>query len=139
MTIHGRRREGASNERRATYAVGFGRPPREHQFKKGEPSRNPRGRPKGSGKSSPSAKDILMEPVTIVMNGRKQRLPFPHAWLQSIKQGALNFEPKASQILFQICKQLGIFDPKEVDRIIHMTMNLPKPHPPSKIGADDED
>jgi hypothetical protein len=27
------------------YAVGYGRPPREHQFKRGDPSPNPKGRP----------------------------------------------------------------------------------------------
>jgi hypothetical protein len=122
-------RRGRERRAKGDYAVGYGRPPREHQFRKGEPSRNPRGRPKGSGKSSPSARDILMEPITTIVNGRKQKLPFPHAWLQLIKQGALSFEPKASQILFQICKQLGIFDPKEVDRVFKITTSLPPLRP----------
>jgi hypothetical protein len=32
------------------YEIGYGRPPHEHQFKKGEPSRNPKGRSPGGSK-----------------------------------------------------------------------------------------
>lgn len=34
------------------YSVGKGKPPKEHQFKKGQPSPNPRGRPRGSTRES---------------------------------------------------------------------------------------
>ena len=51
------------------YQVGYGKPPRNAGFKKGQ-SRNPRGRPPGSKNLTTLLNDALNEPVTITENGR---------------------------------------------------------------------
>lgn len=43
---------GASRKLAANYEVGYGKPPKDHQFKAGQPSANPRGRKR---KLSPEA------------------------------------------------------------------------------------
>ena len=58
------------------YAVGYKRPPRKHQFKTGQPSANPKGRPRGSGKQTVNLHKILMEPVSIT---KRTRDPFTSA------------------------------------------------------------
>ena len=55
------------------YEVGYGRPPRAHRFKKGEPSRNPKGRPRGTNRPAPDLVAALWQPVTIRMQGRSAR------------------------------------------------------------------
>src|SRR3984893_6198924 len=63
-----RRSGGATRGHPGDYEVGYGRPPREHQFKKGEPSRNPKGRPRGA-RPAPDFVAALLQPVTIRMQG----------------------------------------------------------------------
>jgi hypothetical protein len=58
------------------YRVGYGRPPQEHQFKTGARSRNPNGRPPKSVPPNVDAAEILNEPVTIKIDGRRRRVPF---------------------------------------------------------------
>src|SRR3984893_15584126 len=55
-----RRSGGATRGPPGDYEVGYGRPPREHQFRKGEPSRNPKGRPRGA-KPAPDLVAALLQ------------------------------------------------------------------------------
>src|ERR1700731_1006058 len=64
------------------YEVGYGRPPRAHRFKKGEPSRNPKGRPRGSNRPAPDLVAALWQPVTIRMQGKERKVPYPEAMIQ---------------------------------------------------------
>ena len=54
-----------------TYLVGFGRPPRRTQFKKGK-SGNPRGRPKGALNLATVLARTLREKVVINENGKRK-------------------------------------------------------------------
>lgn len=50
--------------------VGYGKPPKQHQFKPGRPSGNPRGRPKG--RKSKGVLEKLDEKVVVdTKNGRR--------------------------------------------------------------------
>ena len=53
--------------------VGYGRPPVEHQFKKGQ-SGNPNGRPKGSKNFSTDLKAVLAMPVVYEQDGTRKRI-----------------------------------------------------------------
>jgi hypothetical protein len=110
-----------------TYEVGYGRPPRQHQFKKGEPSRNPKGRRPGSRNRAPRLIDILMEPVTIKLHGHERKVPYPAAFLEVMKARALKADPKAIQIVFALFKELGLLKPEALPEKFAFTLKFADP------------
>lgn len=83
------------------HGVGYGRPPVEHQFRKGEPSRNPHGR---RGKlrriTSPDApRDFLEGQVTVNVNGRPVAMTRDEALDHSLFQAALRGNVQATRRL----------------------------------------
>ena len=56
-----------------SYTVGYGRPPRRTQFKKGH-SGNPKGRPRHSKNVATLARDALFAKVELNENGRRRRV-----------------------------------------------------------------
>ena len=85
------------------YRVGKGKPPREHQWKKGCPSPNRRGRPKG--RKRPTSLDKLLDtPVAVgVKNGRQIMKPLREAMdhrlvEQAVKDGNL----RAIKLIYDI-------------------------------------
>jgi hypothetical protein len=56
-----------------TYKVGFGKPPKAGQFKKGK-SGNPRGRPRGSCNLATDLNAELSEQITVREDGRSKRV-----------------------------------------------------------------
>ena len=55
------------------YRVGYGKPPKATQFKRGR-SGNPKGRPKGSRKLASDLADELEEKITVREEGRSRRI-----------------------------------------------------------------
>lgn len=58
-------------------AVGYCRPPKQHRFRAGEPTRNPhgrRGKPKQQGKAETTVPDFLDGMVTITIDGKPTRV-----------------------------------------------------------------
>jgi len=74
------------------YEVGYGKPPRDTQFKKGH-SGNPRGRPSGSKNLATLVTEALNEPVIIAENGERRKISKRQAIIttarQPISQGRL--------------------------------------------------
>src|SRR5271167_397433 len=102
------------------YAVGYGRPPREHQFKKGDPSPNPKGRPRGAKRRAPDIFKVLMEPVTVTINGRERSMPFPEAAIQVLKQKALKGDVKATKMLMDLIKTMDLLQPGAQDGPVNL-------------------
>jgi Family of unknown function (DUF5681) len=108
-----RRSGGATRGHPGDYEVGYGRPPREHQFRKGEPSRNPKGRPRGA-RPAPDLVAALLQPVTIRMQGKERKVCFPEAMIQVAQDKALKGDQRAAQTLINLMRELDILKPQEV-------------------------
>lgn len=89
------------------YAVGYGRPPKASQFKKGE-SGNPAGRPK----RAPSLKEVMNKvaarPVTINTGQGPEAVPMLEAIVMAQANAALKGGVGAGKAFTGACNTLGI-------------------------------
>ncbi len=113
------------------YDVGYGRPPARHQFKKGQPSPNPKGRPRGSRNTNLAA--VLHEPVSITIQGRTKKVPYLDAWLQVTKDRALKGDLKAGQMIIMLAKAFKMLDVPDIDDDFILTLNVTKEPPPELL------
>src|SRR2546430_13671820 len=65
------------------YPVGYGRPPRQTRFRKGQ-SGNPMGRPKGAKNLATLIGQVLKEPVVVSENGRRKKITKREAMLKQL-------------------------------------------------------
>lgn len=94
------------------YAVGFGRPPKEHRFKKGV-SGNPRGRPRAKPARQADITALLEAPVKVKAGGRaKTMVPFEVTTRQLAKK-ALEGDVRAILKFIDLCEQYGLLAPPQ--------------------------
>ena len=97
---------------------GYGNPPRANQFKPGQ-SGNPRGRPKD--KKSQTIHDAvrkrLQEPVTLIINGKRQTMT------------------RAELIVTQLLNKASNADLKATETLIKLERNSPAPDLLSELGG----
>ncbi|WP_018043907.1 DUF5681 domain-containing protein [Methylobacterium sp. 88A] len=99
-------------KRPTAYEVGYGKPPADHRFRKGQ-SGNPRGRPRGH--SAPLGRRDLLdaltqaarEPITITKDGRTIRTTQIEALAQQLTRKAMQGDMKAAKLLFDNIKALA--------------------------------
>lgn len=77
--------------------VGYGRPPKAHQFKKGQ-SGNPAGRPKGARGFKTIASEILAEPVRVRGPEGQVEMSSGEAMLRMIMKKALQGDLKCVEL-----------------------------------------
>jgi hypothetical protein len=80
------------------YPVGYRKPPRHSQFKKGQ-SGYPQGRPKGSKNLSTLISTVLKERVPITENGKRRTITKLEAMTKQLANKGASGEPKATQLL----------------------------------------
>ena len=78
--------------------VGYGRPPREHQFKPGQ-SGNKRGRPKGSKNEATIISELLNRRIDIRQNGTVRKITLLEGILLKFAEDALKGNPKSAAFL----------------------------------------
>ena len=91
------------------YKVGYGKPPKTRQFKKGK-SGNPRGRPKGSLNLATDLTAELGEHITVREDGRPRKVSKQRALIKSLMAKALQGDVRAMTSLLAIYARV-ITDP----------------------------
>jgi hypothetical protein len=83
------------------YKVGYGKPPKARQFKRGK-SGNPKGRPKGSLNLATDLTAELGEHITVREDGRPRRVSKQRALIKSLMAKALQGDVRAMASLLAL-------------------------------------
>ena len=84
-----------------TYKVGYGKPPKARQFKRGK-SGNPKGRPKGSLNLATDLTAELGEHITVREDGRSRKVSKQRALIKSLMAKALQGDVRAMTSLLAL-------------------------------------
>jgi hypothetical protein len=95
--------------------IGYKKPPKQHQFKKGK-SGNPRGRVKGSQTFSSAFARFLKKRIRLTVNGKLQTMTMRDALLLQLMNRALAGSPRHVQLLLRE----GMFDEQKKPVVIRM-------------------
>src|SRR5215218_3731357 len=95
-----------SRARKDDYKVGYGRPPRDTQFKKGR-SGNPKGRPRHRRNFRTVLDETLQGTIPATLNGRPCRMTRIDALVRTTVDGALKGDAKAVTNLMVMMRQAG--------------------------------
>jgi|HubBroStandDraft_5_1064220.scaffolds.fasta_scaffold664984_1 hypothetical protein len=85
-------------KKNGNYEVGFGKPPKRTQFRKGL-SGNPKGRPVGSGDLATVMNEALNERIAITENGRRKSASKLHVIVKQIVNKAAQGDYRSTQML----------------------------------------
>lgn len=91
------------------YEVGYGRPPRHTQFKRGR-SGNPRGRPKGHQNIKTVLETLLNQKVTVTENGQAKRMTKRELMFAGAINRAAKGDPRALNTVVALMARLGLAD-----------------------------
>ena len=91
----------------ASYAIGYGRPPKHARFKPGQ-SGNPKGRPKRKQSLNEQRQDLYIRKVPLTLGNRRQTVPVLLAVEQMLIDKALKGDHRAAQAVLKIAKELGL-------------------------------
>lgn len=94
--------------RSPTYNVGYGRPPKATQFKKGQ-SGNPRGRKKSDENLVMVFKRLASRLVKVSVNGETQTMPMAQAVIVQNMKAALNQDQVAMGNIWRLAEATGEF------------------------------
>ncbi|MCH8188201.1 MAG: hypothetical protein IIB66_05780 [Proteobacteria bacterium] len=90
--------------------VGYGKPPKEHQFKPGQ-SGNIKGRPKSKKSGLTDISGLLNEPVKVKAGGKVREMGPFEAGLWKLAKRAVDKDLRAILKFVKICEEYGAFAP----------------------------
>tara|TARA_R110000824_G_scaffold399102_1_gene603965 strand:- start:2567 stop:2950 length:384 start_codon:yes stop_codon:yes gene_type:complete len=89
----------------ADYDVGYGKPPKETQFKSGE-SGNPKGRPKGSKNLSTVMQETLSQRVVITEGNKQVTVTMLEAMVKGLFTNSIKGKAGATSTSFKLIQQM---------------------------------
>lgn len=92
-------------EKMRDYELGYSKPPRQSQFKKGR-SGNPKGRPSGAKNLSTLLSEALNEPVIVAENGRHRKITKRQAAFKQLVNEAAKGNWRALKLLVDILQDI---------------------------------
>lgn len=95
-------------------AVGYGRPPRAHQFKPGR-SGNPNGRPKGKKNEATMLDELLFQKIPVRQGGRDLRMTVIEAIFRRLAEDSLKGNVKAAGFLFNRLNAISSDQPQQTE------------------------
>jgi uncharacterized protein DUF5681 len=104
--------------------VGYKKPPKASQFKKGQ-SGNPKGRPKGSRSISTAFEEVIWKSVRIRQGDQRKSVPMIQAMLMAIMAKATQPDIKAADLILKFAERFQHLTPKSAPA--PASANTPKP------------
>jgi hypothetical protein len=92
------------------YDVGYGKPPKEHQFPE-KTSGNLKGRPKSGKLGSTDVSTVLNEPVKVKSGGKEREMSLFEAGLRQLARKALSKNLPAILKFIRICEEYRVIAP----------------------------
>jgi hypothetical protein len=92
-------------EKTRDYEVGYAKPPRQTQFRKGQ-SGNPKGRPVGAKNLSTLLNEALNEPVIVTENGRHRKITKRQTIITQLVNRSATADFRALKILLDIIREI---------------------------------
>jgi hypothetical protein len=93
------------------YSVGYGKPPKASQFKKGQ-SGNPKGRPKGQKNLKTDLEEELQGAITVTEGGKKASVSKQRALIKALLAKGLSGDIRAMSVVIGL--MLKVIDPQGV-------------------------
>ena len=102
--------DGETPEAKTPEAVGYKKPPKSGQFKKGK-SPNPKGRPKKKVVEDLALilDEFMAEPITLRTNGQQRTMNKLEAFAEVLRIEAIKGDPKATRQFVKIAAKTGLF------------------------------
>ena len=97
-------------DKKGDYEVGYGKPPRNTRFKKGQ-SGNPRGRAPGVKNLKTLLIDTLNEPVVVTENGGRRTISKRQAIIKQLVNQSAKADLRATKILLDILQEIERTEP----------------------------
>ena len=118
-----------NNKNNDDYAVGYGKPPKATQFKKGE-SGNPNGRPKGTRNIATLLDEALNSRITVRDGDAIRSMSAFEAMVQSLMLQAVKGDHKAIQLIIKLMGQHQVMEPPPPEEpqtgvlVVHNPMSI---------------
>lgn len=100
-----------------TYEIGYRRPPKGGQFKKGQ-SGNPSGRPKGSKNFLTLLEQELDQKISVNENGRKKEITRMQAVVKRLVADTLQGNQRTLMTMVEIMRRHGKFDETDTEEML---------------------
>ena len=118
----------------ADYEVGYGKPPKEAQFKGGQ-SGNPKGRPKESVSFALKLEKAMSEKVEVREGGRARKMSKIDVMIQNLLARGMKGDQQAVSTLVRLMKETGQTRPAEQEPRQGKMVAFPIPMPSPLLQA----